>query len=254
MPEVVPVKFPLLRKTTLREIAEILSPYVSKGDVVVVSSSIISRAEGRISKLDEYTPSDDAVRLAKKLGEDERFIQAVIEESEEILIDYPFLLTKAKFGNICVNAGIDRSNVERGYILLPPENPDKSADTLRKLIKNVSGVEVGVIITDTNGRCFRKGVTGFAIGCSGIKPLKNWVGRSDLFGNVLTKTSECVADEIAAFANLLMGEGNYSIPAVIFKGLRDTVEFGEGKLSDVYRSREEDIIRRIIREWSLLQE
>jgi len=192
----------MLKKTTLKEIAEIIAPCVSEGDVVA----------------------------------------------------YPFLLVRAKFGNVCVNAGIDRSNVEEGYILLPPENPDLSARRLRSAIKEISGCDVGVVLTDTNGRCFRKGVTGFAVGCSGLKPLKNWVGKKDLFGRPLRKTSECVADEIAAFANLLMGEGDYSVPAVVFRGLEKLLETGECEFRTVYRGDDEDVIRRIIKEWQSLRE
>ncbi len=241
-----PVKFPLLRETSLEEIASILRPHVKSGDVIAVCSSIVSRAEGRIRKLDEYTPSEEAVRIAEGLGEDPRFVQAVLEESDEVLIERPFLLVKARFGNVCVNAGIDRSNVENGFILLPPENPDRSAEELAKML----GVDVAVIITDSNGRCFRKGVTGFAIGCYGIKPLRDWCGKRDLFGRQLEKTQECVVDEIAAFANLLMGEGEDAIPAVVFRGLDELLELSGSGVCGVYRSEEEDVIRRIILEWS----
>ncbi len=241
--EVLPVRFPRLEKTTMEEIAGIIKPHVRSGDIVAVCSTLISRAEGRIRAINSYRPTEKAVKIAEKLGEDARFVQAVLEESEEILIDYPFLLVKAKFGNICVNAGIDRSNVEEGFLLLPPENPDRSAEKLRKLIG------AGVIVTDTNGRCFRRGVTGFAIGCSGVTVMRDWTGRKDVFGRELTKTVECVVDEIAAFANLLMGEGGDRIPAVVFRGLNFST--GEGNCKEVYRSEGEDVIRRIIREWRL---
>ncbi len=251
--EAIPVKFPLLRETTVEEVAEIIRPFAEEGDLVVVCSSLMARCEGRLRRLDEYEPSEEAMRIAEGLGEDPRFVQAVLEESREVLIEKPFLLVKAKFGNVCVNAGIDRSNVEDGYILLPPENPDMSAKKLGKLLGSP------VIVTDSNGRCFRRGVTGFAIGCYGIKPLKDWCGQEDIFGRKLEKTQECVVDEIAAFANLLMGEGNSSIPAVVFRGLDGFVEIvmddagdetGVTGVREVYRNEEEDIIRRIILEWS----
>ncbi len=109
----------------------------------------------------------------------------MLEESEEVLLDFPFLLVKAKFGNVCVNAGIDASNVEEGWILLPPLNPDKSAEKLRSRIQELTGKRVGVIITDTNGRCFRKGVVGFAIGIAGVKAIRDWIGQKDLYGRDL---------------------------------------------------------------------
>ncbi len=213
-------------------------------DVLAVCSTIVSKAEGRCVKIDEIKASEKAIRIAEKLNKDPRFIQVVIDESDEILIDYPILLTKAKFGNICVNAGVDNSNVEKGYILLPPKNPDNSAKKLRDRIKEITGKKVGVIITDTNGRCFRKGVVGFSIGISGVKALRDWIGEVDLYGNKLEVTVECVADEIAAFANLIMGEGGDGIPAVVFRGL-DVM--GEGRMDEIYRSEEEDIIRKLIK-------
>ncbi len=211
------------------------------GDILAVCSTIVSKAEGRIKKLDDYVPSDKAKEIAKKIGKDPRFVQAVIEESSEILIDYPFLLVRAKFGNICVNAGIDQSNVKSGYVLLPPEDPDKSAKRLRERIKELTGKDVGVIITDTNGRCFRRGVVGFAIGISGVVSMLDWRGKTDIYGKPLEVTVECVADEISAFANLLMGEGDGKTPAVVFRGLN---LLGEGSMADIYREEDEDVIVR----------
>ena len=213
-------------------------------DIVVICSTVVSKAEGRIRDLNSYKPTDKAIKIAEKLGKDAKIIQAVLEESEEVLIDYPILLVKAKFGNICINAGIDASNVERGKILLPPLNPQKSAEEIRNRIEEISGKKVGVIITDTNGRCFRKGVVGFAIGVAGIEAMRDWVGKKDLYGNMLEVTVECVADEIAAFANLLMGEGGDGTPVVVIRGL-DLI--GDGNVSEIYRSEDEDVIRKLIR-------
>ncbi len=253
--EVIPIKFPVVRETKIDEIAKFLSNYIENGDIVAVCSSLISRAEGRVKKLDEFTPTKKAIEIAKKIGEDARFVQAVLDESEEILIEYPFLLVKSKSGNICVNAGIDRSNVESGFILLLPKDPDKSAEKLRRIFEKM-GFKVGVVITDTNGRCFRKGVTGFAVGASGLITVRNWINSKDLFDNTLKKTQECIVDEIAAFANLIMGEGGDSIPAVVFRGLDFVLSTRSEGVKSIYRNDGEDIIRRIIREWrkSLLQE
>lgn len=242
--EVLPVKnIPLIKKGD--DLAEMIAERVSlqNGDVVVVCSTVVSKAEGRVRGLKEYTPSNRAMEIAKKVGKPPEFVQAVLEESEEILLDSPFLLVRAKFGNVCVNAGIDASNVEEGKIILPPSNPDESAKKLRKRFRDL-GFDVGVIITDTNGRCFRKGVTGFAIGISGVKAMKDWIGDKDLYGKELEVTVECVADEIAAFANLLMGEGGDGIPAVVVRGL-DVL--GEGSMDEIYRSEKEDVIRRCLK-------
>ena len=235
---------PLIKKGD--DLAGIISSRfeIENKDIVVICSTVVSKAEGRIKDLNDYIPSEKALNIAKRLGKDARIIQAVLDESDEILIDYPILLVKAKFGNICINAGIDASNVEKGKILLPPLNPQRSAEKIRKRIEELTGKKVGVIITDTNGRCFRRGVVGFAIGVSGVKAMKNWIGKKDLYGNVLEITVECVADEIAAFANLLMGEGGDGTPVVIIRGL-DLI--GDGSVDEIYRSEDEDVIRKAIK-------
>lgn len=246
--EVIPVKgLPLVKPGD--DLAELISSKIKlkDGDVLVVCSTVVSKSEGRIVKLSDVVPSEKAKKIAERIGKPAEFVQLVLDNSEEILIDYPFLLVKAKYGNICVNAGIDRSNVDQGYALLIPENPDESAERIRKRIKELCGVDVGVIITDTNGRCFRKGVVGVSIGCSGVEVLRSWIGEKDLYGNVLEVTVECVADEIAAFANLMMGEADDAIPAVVFRGLNVK---GDGKASDIYRKEEEDVIRRCLRKCS----
>lgn len=235
---------PLIKKGD--DLAGIISSRfeIENKDIVVICSTVVSKAEGRIKDLNDYIPSEKALNIAKRLGKDARIIQAVLDESDEVLIDYPILLVKAKFGNICINAGIDASNVEKGKILLPPLNPQRSAEKIRKRIEEITGKKVGVIITDTNGRCFRRGVVGFAIGVSGVKAMKNWIGKKDLYGNVLEITVECVADEIAAFANLLMGEGGDGTPVVIIRGL-DLI--GDGSVDEIYRSEDEDVIRKAIK-------
>lgn len=235
---------PLIKKGD--DLASIISSRfeIENKDIVVICSTVVSKAEGRIKDLNDYIPSEKALNIAKRLGKDARIIQAVLDESDEVLIDYPILLVKAKFGNICINAGIDASNVEKGKILLPPLNPQRSAEKIRKRIEELTGKKVGVIITDTNGRCFRRGVVGFAIGVSGVKAMKNWIGKKDLYGNVLEITVECVADEIAAFANLLMGEGGDGTPVVIIRGL-DLI--GDGSVDEIYRSEDEDVIRKAIK-------
>jgi coenzyme F420-0:L-glutamate ligase/coenzyme F420-1:gamma-L-glutamate ligase len=207
---------------------------------------VVSKAEGRLVRIDKIEPTEEAVKLAEKIGKAPEFVQAVLDESIEILFTSPFILTRAKCGNVCVNAGIDNSNVKEGYLLLLPENPDKSAEKIRKRIQELTGKRVGVVVTDTNGRPFRKGVVGFAIGSSGIVVLKDWRGEKDIYGRELEVTVECVADEIAAFANLLMGEGGEGVPVVILRGL-DVL--GEGSISEVYRSEEEDVIAGRIKDW-----
>ncbi|MCW7076683.1 MAG: coenzyme F420-0:L-glutamate ligase [Candidatus Syntrophoarchaeum sp.] len=209
-------------------------------DILVIASTVISKTMGKVREIADITPSAEAMRIASKLDEDPRFVEAVLDECEEVLIEAPFMLVRREDGHICVSSGIDRSNIEAGKLLILPQDPSKTAAEIRSRIFDEAGRKVTVIITDTNGRAFRVGQTGVAIGASGMSPCKNWIGLSDLFGNVLTITNEAIIDEIAGFANLMMGEGGDGTPAVIIRGLEifeDVEAFDE-----VIRDESEDVI------------
>ncbi|MHC1625423.1 MAG: coenzyme F420-0:L-glutamate ligase, partial [Methermicoccaceae archaeon] len=148
---------------------------LEKGDIVIIASTIVSKAEGMAVKLSDVTPSSQAILLAERVGKPPAIVQLILDESDEVLVDYPFLLV-CRRGHVCVNAGIDESNVENGYALLLPRDPDGSADTIRKSILKISGVDVAVIITDTCGRAFREGQCAIALGCSGLVPILDWRG------------------------------------------------------------------------------
>jgi coenzyme F420-0:L-glutamate ligase/coenzyme F420-1:gamma-L-glutamate ligase len=211
------------------------------GDIVIIASTIVSKAAGLIRSLESITPSERAIRIAAGLNEDPRFIEAVLGQSAEILIERPFLLVESKFGQICVNAGLDRSNVEDGFVLLLPDDPSKSAQQIRTRIIERYSKNVAVIISDTCGRSFREGQTGVGIGFAGIASMKDWRGTKDLAGNVLEITNEGVGDEIAGFANVMMGEGAGGVPIVIVRGI--TYEDGAYQ---VFRTKETDVIRKAI--------
>ena len=212
---------------------------IQDGDVLCLASTIVAKSEGRFRTLESYRPSERAERIARQVGKDSRFVQAVLDESADVLLEKPFLLTKTRFGHIGVNAGIDQSNVGGGRILLLPEDPSRSAERLRRsLNKNCA-----VIITDTCGRPFRCGVTGVAIGWAGISALQDWRGKRDMHGKVLEITLEAVVDEIASAANLLMGEAGDGTPAIVFRGLR----FPSGGKSSVFMPEDRDVIRPFLR-------
>jgi coenzyme F420-0:L-glutamate ligase/coenzyme F420-1:gamma-L-glutamate ligase len=204
------------------------------GDVVCVASTVVSKSEGRFRRLDEYSPSARAIEIAAVLDKDPRFVQAVLDESEDVLLARPFLLVATKFGHIGVNAGIDKSNVGQGRILLLPENPGSSADRIRRGLEK----DCAVIVTDTCGRPFRCGVAGVAVGWSGIAPLRDWRGKSDLEGRELEITLEAIVDEIAGMANFLMGEGGDGTPVVVVRGLEYPKSGGR-----VFRPKDLDVIR-----------
>ncbi len=234
------------------DIALILSEQTElrEHDIVVISSTIVSKADGRIVSLDSVKATQRAKIIAKRNGNDPGFVQAVLDESTEILLESPFLLVRTRNGSICVNAGIDHSNVEgEKNILLLPEDTDESARKLKESILKYTGKNVSVIITDTNGRAFRIGQTGAAIGIAGIKATRDWRGTEDLFGRVLEVKNEAVVDEIAGFANILMGEGNGGMPIVIIRGLNLYHEsYG---IRELFRPEKEDVIRRALKAQSI---
>jgi len=205
------------------------------GDVLCLASTIVAKSEGRFRELESYHPSERAVLIAQNVGKDPRFVQAVLDESVDILLDQPFLLVETRFGHVGVNAGIDQSNVGDARILLLPEDPCASA----KLLRAGLGKDCAVIITDTCGRPFRAGVAGVAIGWAGIAALRDWRGVRDLHGKALEITLEAIVDEIAAMANLLMGEAGDGTPAVVFRGLK----YPRSGDDSVFMTEDKDVIR-----------
>lgn len=229
------------------DVGAIISKFaqLEDGDIVVIASSIVAKSEGRVLWLEDVTPSAEAKRIARVNDEDARFVQAVLNESEDVLIESPFMLTQTHGGYICVNAGVDRSNVQDGFVLLLPKGPDASAKKIRDTIKKETNKHICVIITDTCGRPFRIGQTGVAIGCTGISPTKDWRGKQDLFGRALTMTNEAIIDELAGFANLLMGEGRDATPVVVIRRVK--WREGEGGVRKIHRPDAEDLIKGALR-------
>jgi len=205
------------------------------GDVLCLASTIVAKSEGRFRDLESYHPTGRAAAIAGNIDKDPRFVQAVLDESAEVLLEQPFLLVATRFGHVGVNAGIDQSNVGDARILLLPEDPSASA---RRLCASLEK-DCAVIITDTCGRPFRNGVAGVAIGWAGIAALRDWRGEQDLHGKTLEITLEAIVDEIAAMANLLMGEAGDGTPAVVFRGLKYPRSGGDS----VFMAEDKDVIR-----------
>lgn len=219
---------------------------IDEGDIIVVAQKIFSKAENRVVTLKDVLPSEGAFKIAKETGKSPRFVELVLGETETVLkATREILLVKDKRGLICINAGIDKSNVEGiGKFALLPENPDISAEKCRREIRRLTGKNVAVIICDTYSRPFRRGQVNFAIGIAGIKPFKDYRGKEDLFGQTLKVKNVAVVDEIAAAAELLMGQAKEAKPVVIFKGLNDFVEFSENcSIKELQISSEEDLFK-----------
>jgi len=210
------------------ETAEQNNVKIEDGDVIVVKSKIISKAEGRIVDLEKVEPSEKAREIAKITGKDPRLVELVLKESAEVVKAVKgHLIVKTHQGIICANAGIDRSNVagSRDIVLLLPEDPDASACRLREEIHRLTGKNVAIIITDTYGRPLRNGQVDMAIGLCGMKPFRDYRGQPDMKGYILRVKRIAVADEVAAASELVTGNGAEGIPIAIIKGLK----FEEGE-------------------------
>lgn len=215
---------------------------LNDGDIICIASSVYSKAKGYTRSLREIIPGEQACRIAGRTREDPRFIQAVIDSSEEVLLEYPFVLSALPCGHVGVRAGVDQSNIEPERIILLPPDPMGAADALRAGFFATAGVETGVIVTDTCGRSFRRGQTGHAIGWSGMTAIRDFRGDEDLFGHVLKITEEAVVDEIAGFANFVMGESDNAVPAVVFRNCPPW----EGH-DNLYFTPDEDIMRKLLK-------
>ena len=204
---------------------------LDNGDLIVIAQTIISKNNGRIRSLNDIKPSDKALELYAKITpktkkcclpiKDPKFIQAILDESREIIKAEHVLITETNHGFICANAGIDKSNVGvKDHITLLPENSDEEAEKIKRDMKKIANKDVGVIITDSFGRPFRVGSVGVALGVSGINPLLDKRGEKDLFGFELQTTIVGQVDNLASAAQLVMGESNEGIPIVLIKGYK----------------------------------
>lgn len=211
------------------------------GDVLVLAQKIVSKAEGRLVRLDGVDPSAEAKALATQVGKEPRLVELILRESARVVRGGPnVLIVEHRLGLTMANAGIDQSNVEPGCALLLPENPDASAARLRAQLAP-EGLRFGVVINDSFGRPWRRGTTGVAIGAAGLPALVDRRGEADLFGRPLQVTMIALADEIAASASLLMGPAAEGLPAVLLRGL-DWVA-PERPASSLIRPPQEDLFR-----------
>ena len=218
---------------------------IDNGDIVVVAQKVVSKAEGRIFHLKDVKPSERAKDIAKITLKDPRLVELVLRETKRIVKVSPeILIVENESGLICINAGIDKSNVsgEDSYALLP-RNSDESAKRIRSEIMKLTGSRVAVIICDTYSRPFRRGQVEFAIGIADINPFKDYRGEKDLFDYVLKVKNVAIVDEIASAAELVMGQGKEAIPVVIIKNLTQTELNETFSIEDLGISREEDLFR-----------
>lgn len=217
-------------------------------DILVLAQKIVSKAEGRKINLATVSPSSRAIELAQQTEKDPRVVELMLQESNEILrTRVGTIIVEHKLGFVCANAGIDHSNVAgdgdstEEWVLLLPEDPDRSCALLRKEIEAKTRKHIGVAIIDSHGRAWRNGTVGVAIGMSGVPGIVDKRGDKDLFGYTLRITIIGAADELAAAASLVMGQASEGKPVVHVRGFPYPLQ--EGSLKELIRPKEQDMFR-----------
>ena len=214
---------------------------VRERDVFVIAQKVVSKAEGRIVRLDSIVPSVRATEWAAEWKKDARQVEVVLRESKRIVrMERGLIIAETRHGFVCANAGVDASNAPHGCVILLPEDADRSARELQTALTEFFGAPVGVIISDTVGRPWRRGLTNVALGVAGIAPLLDYRGTGDRSGKTLHATVLAIADEIAAAAELVMGKSE-GMPVAIVRGAPQG-NFGAGAI-DLVRDAESDLFR-----------
>lgn len=215
---------------------------IESGDVLVVAQKIVSKAEGGTISLKTVTPSSMAEEIAKESGKDPRHVEAILQQSKKIIRRKDaHLIVETRHGFVCANAGVDKSNVEDpDSITVLPVDADQSAHAIRERIRQLTGADVGVIISDTFGRAWRIGQVNVAIGVDGLRPVIDYRGQKDMFGYVLNVTQMAAADELASAAELVMGKSD-RVPVAVIKGYGYVP--GEGSAKELIRPEQDDLFR-----------
>jgi coenzyme F420-0:L-glutamate ligase/coenzyme F420-1:gamma-L-glutamate ligase len=211
------------------------------GDVLVIAHKIVSKAEGRIRRLQDVQPGDKAVQMAQDLNKDPRHVQVILDESQAVLrATRGVLICVTHHGFVCANAGVDASNVPgEDTVVLLPLDPDRSARELRRKLPAAPAI----IVTDSFGRAWRHGQLDIAIGCAGLQPVDDWRGRTDATNRELKATAIAIADELAAAADLTRTK-NGSLPLVLIRGADRHVTADDGPgAAALIRSEAEDLFR-----------
>lgn len=217
------------------------SEKILDGDILIIAQKIISKQEGRIVELNSVVPSLLAEGISSQYNKDSRIVELILNESKQIIrMDHGIIIVETNNGFICANAGIDESNVKKGFVTLLPLNSDISAQKIRKEILKKTNKTVSVVISDTFGRPFRMGQTNCAIGISGMNPILDYAGTKDTFGKTLRVTAIAIADELCSAAELVMKKAA-NCPIVIIRGYDFKNE--NSSIKDLIRTPDEDLFR-----------
>jgi coenzyme F420-0:L-glutamate ligase/coenzyme F420-1:gamma-L-glutamate ligase len=214
---------------------------VVAGDVMVVAHKVVSKAEGRVVEMAEVRPGPAARALAEQTGKDPALCELILGESTRIIAQRGgTLICETHHGLVCANAGIDRSNTEPGTAVLLPTDPDRSARHIQRAVAERAGGHVGVVVTDTHGRAFRRGLINIAIGVAGFAPVVSHRGGTDRGGRLLRATDQAIADELAAVGGMLMAKGGRR-PAVLVSGV--ALQVSPGGAEALLRDPDQDLFR-----------
>ena len=217
------------------------STVINDYDILIFSQKIISKNEGRIVDLSSVNPSLLASGIASSYGKDPRLVELILSESKRIVrMQESVIIVESNHGFVCANAGIDESNVRDGYVTMLPEDPDQSADKLKKQIEQRTKKNTAVIISDTFGRPFRLGQANIAIGIAGMEPIIDYKGKPDTFGKILQVTAIAVADELCSASELVMGKVE-NCPVAIIRNFK--FDFSDAKIQKIIRPKAEDLFR-----------
>lgn len=215
---------------------------LAESDILVIASKVVSKSEGRIVHESEIEVSPDAKLIAERNDFDPVQVQLALNEAVDVISSERALITRSVHGFVCNFSGVDKSNAAEGTYILLPEDADQSAENIRSKLEELSGRKLAVIVSDTQGRPWRKGSLNLAIGCAGIGAYKHNKGRRDLYGRTLERSLVCQVDELAALAEPLMGQAGEGIPVVVIRGY--TYYDDGSRCKDINRSAEENIIRK----------
>lgn len=232
-----------LAKLVLHSLRE-LQIELQNGDLLVFAQKVISKAEGRRVNLAEVEPGTEAVALAAETEKDPRLVELILRESKRVVRSRPgLLIVEHRLGFICANAGIDRSNVagSEEWVLLLPEDPDSSAQALRRGLEAAVKARLGVLVIDSHGRAWRNGTVGLTIGISGLPGIVDLRGEQDLFGYKMKVSIVGAADELAAAASLMMGQVGEGTPVVHARGFPYPLR--EARLGELLRPKDRDMFR-----------
>jgi coenzyme F420-0:L-glutamate ligase/coenzyme F420-1:gamma-L-glutamate ligase len=214
---------------------------VAHGDVFVIAQKILSKAEGRVVRLESLQPSEQALSWAKEWSKDARVVELVLREAKRIVrMEKGIIIAETSHGFVCANAGVDVSNAPEDSAILLPVDPDASARAIQMRLCEAFAAHVGVIVSDTFGRAWREGLVNVALGVAGLAPLIDYRGKRDTGGKILQATMIAVADELASAAELVMGKSD-GVPVAIIR--RAILQSSDGSGRELIRPAEKDLFR-----------